>query len=41
MLNCGAVTTASTAMKERSMFAMCALDANQHTTTCFTCLKAF
>jgi hypothetical protein len=41
MLNCGAVTTASAAMKERATFVMCALDANQQTTTCFTCLTAF
>jgi hypothetical protein len=41
MLNCGAVTTASAAMKERVTFVRCALDADQHTTTYFTCLKAF
>jgi hypothetical protein len=28
-------------MKERVTFVMCALDAHQQTTTCFTCLKAF
>jgi hypothetical protein len=41
MLNCGSVTTASAAMKERPKFVVCALDAYQQTTTCFTCLKAF
>jgi hypothetical protein len=41
MLNCGAVTTASAAMKEPVTFVMCALDAYQQATTCFTCLKAF
>jgi hypothetical protein len=28
-------------MKERVTFVMCELDAYQHTTTGFTCLKAF
>jgi hypothetical protein len=41
MLNCRAVTTASAAMKERVTFVMCALDALQRTTTCFTCPKPF
>jgi hypothetical protein len=41
MLNCGAVTTASAAMKERVRFVMCALDAYQQTITCFTLPKAF
>jgi hypothetical protein len=36
MLNCGAVTTASAAMKERVTFVMCVLDAYQQTPTCFT-----
>jgi hypothetical protein len=40
ILNCGDAP-ASAAMKERVTFVMCALDAYQHTTTCFTCLKAF
>jgi hypothetical protein len=43
MLDCGVVTTASAAMKERvtRTFDMCALDAYRHAPTCFTCLKAF